>query len=543
MIIYLLCVIGLPLGYLNASFLHNVINEDVETEISDWSEAKTDGKTRIIDFLIGFDSSLTRYYNYDEELIKSATVTLAHTINQYFYPLNIKVSIVDIVPIKGTNMGLDDFIEWRKEQSNIVTHDVVVLLRHNYEGGIAYGNGICTKNSLIISGFFPESTMNNAWVLIHQIAHVVGLTHTQKFDCHCSESVPEKCLKIRGFPPCSVQGMVDKMQKHQCLLEENSTIASSLTVRRSSLPICGNGLLEKNEQCDCGPEKYCDNVLCDPHRCQFILEKKIINFVITFSVALLCFIALLITWSGCYTEPSDYLFIIKSSYYNTEDQWKIVKEATSKVASLLDIGRSEQSSRMAVALFDNFNPPKLVIDFQTYGRSSDLKTALYNLPLLPCGSWCSGQQQKSDIEQLIGIMPRVNFTRHTHIILIASHYLDTTQLQFLFSTGAMPVIQQFLLPQTSRIVTYDSPYYNYFYAYYDQYRRYASRIHQIYPNINVQEFPVNLLETSSAASSTHPTTDMDYEYEITADPPGMKINKTPLKDSVKENNVEDFEII
>lgn len=54
----------------------------METEISDWSEAKTDGKLRLITFLVGIDSSLTRYYNYDEERIRSALVVLMHVVNQ-----------------------------------------------------------------------------------------------------------------------------------------------------------------------------------------------------------------------------------------------------------------------------------------------------------------------------------------------------------------------------------------------------------------------------------------------------------------------------
>lgn len=49
-------------------------------------------------------------------------------------------------------MGLDDFTAWKKEQRNLLEHDVTVLLRHNYEGGIAYSNGMCSKNSLMISG-------------------------------------------------------------------------------------------------------------------------------------------------------------------------------------------------------------------------------------------------------------------------------------------------------------------------------------------------------------------------------------------------------
>uniref|UniRef100_A0A8R1E0K7 Peptidase M12B domain-containing protein n=1 Tax=Caenorhabditis japonica TaxID=281687 RepID=A0A8R1E0K7_CAEJA len=226
-----------------------------------------------------------------------------HTINQYFYPLNIRLSIIDILPVKGTNMGIDDFTAWKKEQRNLIDHDITVLLRHNYEGGIAYSNGICSKNSLMISGFFPKSTMNNAWIFIHQLVHVVGLTHQITTKCGCKQSKEGNCLKLRGFPECSVQEMVNKLANHSCLTHKKQTLTSELTGRKGSLPICGNGILEGEEECDCGPERFCDNILCDAVKCRFILEKAYLKNIVPFTFALLVFVFVLFLWK-CLIFPS-----------------------------------------------------------------------------------------------------------------------------------------------------------------------------------------------------------------------------------------------
>ncbi|CAO4385983.1 unnamed protein product [Caenorhabditis nigoni] len=279
------------------SFLHTEIEDDVETEISDWSEAKTDGKLRLITFLVGIDSAVTRYYNYDEARIRSALIVLMHTVNQYFYPLNIRLSIIDILPVKGTSMGLDDFTAWKKEQRNLIEHDVTVLLRHNYEGGIAYSNGMCSKNSLMISGFFPEATMNNAWVFMHQLAHVIGLTHQQKSKCKCKFAKDGKCLKLRGFSECSVQEMVDRLSNHTCIPPQIPSFSSNALVpKKGSLPVCGNGLQEDEEECDCGPERFCDNILCDAVKCRFIVQKAYLTNLIPMGFAIIAFIFVLLFW-------------------------------------------------------------------------------------------------------------------------------------------------------------------------------------------------------------------------------------------------------
>ncbi|EFO82754.1 hypothetical protein CRE_00042 [Caenorhabditis remanei] len=194
-------------------------------------------------------------------------------------------------------MGLDDFTAWKKEQRNLIEHDVTVLLRHNYEGGIAYSNGICSKNSLMISGFFPEATMNNAWVFMHQLAHVIGLTHQQKSKCKCKAAKDGRCLKLRGFPECSVQEMVKKLSNHSCLSPQSPSFSSNvLSPKKGSLPVCGNGLQEEEEECDCGPERFCDNILCDAVKCRFIVQKAFLTNMIPMGFAVIAFILVLLLW-------------------------------------------------------------------------------------------------------------------------------------------------------------------------------------------------------------------------------------------------------
>nr|pir hypothetical protein F27D9.7 - Caenorhabditis elegans [Caenorhabditis elegans] len=437
-------------------------------------------------------------------------------------------------------MGLDDFISWKKEQQNLIEHDVTVLLRHNYEGGIAYSNGICSKNSLMISGFLPDATMNNAWVFMHQLAHVIGLTHKQQTKCECNTAINGS-----GFPECSVQEMVDKLSNSSCLIQESPSFAKNTVVpKKGSLPVCGNGLQEDEEECDCGPERFCDNILCDAVKCRFIVQKAYLTTFIPLGFAFIAFVILLFgkyclcslfaslrntghreqmeknrgdienlndvdveqapmrsyiiilfaisislficTIYCCPNEPTEILFIIKASYYLSEYQWESVKALLGKVSGSVNLGRSSEASQIGVYLFDNLNMPVPVIGLGTYGRSSDLKTAVSKLKLLPCGTWCAEQTQKTDAEQITSILTKQAFTRPAKIFIITSEYIDSYSLHTLVTTANNLVIQQVIIPQTPGVVSYDAPYYNYYRAYYDNYRRYASRMEQVYPYMHVE---------------------------------------------------------
>lgn len=62
-----------------------------------------------------------------------AIVSLMHAVNlvsrsllplsaplQYASQLNIRIIVVDVVPVKGHNLSLEQFLEWRQDQTGLV---------------------------------------------------------------------------------------------------------------------------------------------------------------------------------------------------------------------------------------------------------------------------------------------------------------------------------------------------------------------------------------------------------------------------------------
>ncbi|KJH40971.1 hypothetical protein DICVIV_13059 [Dictyocaulus viviparus] len=130
--------------------------------------------------------------------------------------------------------------------------------------------------------FFPEAPYEYASVFFHELSHLLGLSHNSIADCQCSRQKKRgKCLRIDGFEnECSAQALVDLLPSVECLTEP-------LQLPRTVLALCGNGIVEEDEDCDCGPIRYCLNALCEPTTCHFIVAKQYLYTTITFGAAFL----------------------------------------------------------------------------------------------------------------------------------------------------------------------------------------------------------------------------------------------------------------
>ncbi|KAL6722873.1 hypothetical protein Aduo_017950 [Ancylostoma duodenale] len=256
--------------------------------LPDWSEAKR--KTpHFVEVLLAVDAGVARHYGHQRERIRAAMLTLMHAVNLYAFQLDIRLSVVDVLPVRGYNVTLEQFLDWRLTTEDLPTHDVAILIRHRYEGGIAYVNGVCKRTAVGIAGFFPEAPYEYASVFFHELSHLLGLSHTSTAECHCSKKNRGNCLRIDGFDhECSAQALIDLLPSIECLGEPQR-------LPRTVLALCGNGIVEDDEDCDCGPAKFCNNALCESRTCRFIVAREYLYTAFTFGVALvICGILILL---------------------------------------------------------------------------------------------------------------------------------------------------------------------------------------------------------------------------------------------------------
>ncbi|CAK5076671.1 unnamed protein product [Meloidogyne enterolobii] len=222
-------------------------------------------------------------------------------LKTYFYQINLRLIVVDVLETFRDDLSLYTFELYRNSRmAQLPFHDFAVLISYRYAGGLAFVGGMCNSKSVMLAGFYPHNPEAMASIFFHEVAHLIGVPHRPENEtlnvpnCACNNlNNPEKhrlqnkrenkegekklesnamldrrisgagCLKIPGFDQdCTLQLMVNMALRTRCLLREPKAEAHT-----SSLPICGNGVYEEGEQCDCGLADKCNEWNCVPEKC------------------------------------------------------------------------------------------------------------------------------------------------------------------------------------------------------------------------------------------------------------------------------------
>uniref|UniRef100_A0A1I8BSX3 Peptidase M12B domain-containing protein n=1 Tax=Meloidogyne hapla TaxID=6305 RepID=A0A1I8BSX3_MELHA len=272
----------------------------------DYSLAALDPRINIYLYALLFvDLKTSDHYRRDHTVVKREVMRLAKEANNYFYQINLRLIVVDVLETFRDDLSLYTFELYRNSRmAQLPFHDFAVLISYRYAGGLAFVGGMCNSKSVMLAGFYPHNPEAMASIFFHEVAHLVGVPHRPENEtldvpnCACNNlnnNNPEKqrlqnkrenkegekkleskssvlldkrlsgtgCLKIPGFDQdCTLQLMVNMALRTRCLLREPKAEAHT-----SSLSICGNGVHEEGEQCDCGLADKCNEWNCEPEKC------------------------------------------------------------------------------------------------------------------------------------------------------------------------------------------------------------------------------------------------------------------------------------
>ncbi|XP_064192462.1 disintegrin and metalloproteinase domain-containing protein 10-like isoform X2 [Anguilla rostrata] len=196
-------------------------------------------------------------------------------------------------PFRFANIGVEKFLELNSEQNHDDYCLAYVFTDRDFDDGVlglawvgaAAGSsgGICEKSKLYSDG--KKKSLNTGIITVqnyashvppkvshitfaHEVGHNFGSPHDSGTECTPGESKSQD-LKERGnyimyaratsgdklnnnrFSICSVRNITQVLDKKRgsCFVE-------------SGQPICGNGLVEDGEQCDCGYSDQCRDQCC-----------------------------------------------------------------------------------------------------------------------------------------------------------------------------------------------------------------------------------------------------------------------------------------
>lgn len=262
----------------------------------------------------GFDSDEDAQDNIVQQ-INSASAVYENTFNISLGLQNLTILAEDC-PASAPNgapwnVGCNDdvsitdrlslFSEWRgRSEDDNAFWTLLTTCQTESAVGLAWLGQVCTQGSRKNEGDGSDEVISSAnvvvrtqteWqVIAHEIGHTFGAVHDcTSGTCREGDDETQRCCPLdadtcdadaqflmnpstgRGidsFSPCSIGNICASVKRtaEKCLVDNRD-------VKSFTGGQCGNGIVETDEDCDCGGEEGCDdNPCCDAKTCKFTTD-------------------------------------------------------------------------------------------------------------------------------------------------------------------------------------------------------------------------------------------------------------------------------
>ncbi|NXX60989.1 ADAM9 protein, partial [Scopus umbretta] len=241
--------------------------------------------TRYLELALIANKELFKVRNYNETLMLHLFISISNLLNAVYKRMKLQIVIsavemwtrMDHMPADHSlAQTLQVFATWcQRDAVGRINYDHIQLLlgQHYKERGFAWKGTMCQMNSMGVVSFPGHDTVSDVMTLAHEIGHSLGFSHDDakqfhdKFcNCNCTRrgcimrTSPGSCL---AFSNCTMGEYYDEIIRKNlpCLLNIPS-------LKPLLLELCGNGVLEKEEVCDCGSDEAClQEGCCSSSRC------------------------------------------------------------------------------------------------------------------------------------------------------------------------------------------------------------------------------------------------------------------------------------
>uniref|UniRef100_H0WR93 ADAM metallopeptidase domain 18 n=1 Tax=Otolemur garnettii TaxID=30611 RepID=H0WR93_OTOGA len=242
--------------------------------------------TQYLEVHIIVEKALYDYMGSEMMAVTQKIVQVIGLVNTMFtqFKLTVILSSLELWSDKNqiSTMGeaediLQRFLAWKRNYLILQPHDIAYLLiyrNHPKYVGATFPGMICNNNYDAGIAMYPEAmSLEGLSVTIAQLLGLnIGLTYDDITKCSCPRAtciMNHKAVSSSGikiFSNCSMRDyrmFVSKLEG-KCLQN-----LSDLTGLYQTQPVCGNGILEHNEECDCGNGEECQfKNCCDYKTCK-----------------------------------------------------------------------------------------------------------------------------------------------------------------------------------------------------------------------------------------------------------------------------------
>nr|XP_042702676.1 disintegrin and metalloproteinase domain-containing protein 18 [Chrysemys picta bellii] len=267
----------------SAAFYHNG---------RDYSMSDVTKSPRYLEIDVILDKGLYNYLGSDKDLITEKIVQLLGFVNSMFTPLNMTIVLsslefwTDNNKIRTTGEAdeiLQRFLQWKESYLVLRPHDMAYLFvyrDHPSYVGATFAGRICLRNYAGGVALYQRAvTLETFSVIIAQLLGLsLGITYDDSRDCQCPGYTCIMHTKavlsngVKPFSSCSIRDFKSfiKHRGGDCL---SNRPYLNTSYKRAS--VCGNRIVERGEQCDCGSaqvstqyQKECAKDKCCTNKCR-----------------------------------------------------------------------------------------------------------------------------------------------------------------------------------------------------------------------------------------------------------------------------------
>ncbi|MCI4393175.1 hypothetical protein PGIGA_G00154370 [Pangasianodon gigas] len=196
-------------------------------------------------------------------------------------------------PFRFANIGVEKFLELNSEQNHDEFCLAYVFTDRDFDDGVlglawvgapsGSSGGICEKSKLYSDG--KRKSLNTGIITVqnygshvppkvshitfaHEVGHNFGSPHDSGSECTPGESKTSDMKERGNYIMYARATSGDKLNNNKFSICSIRNITQVLDKKRamcfveSGQPICGNGLVETGEQCDCGYSDQCKDTCC-----------------------------------------------------------------------------------------------------------------------------------------------------------------------------------------------------------------------------------------------------------------------------------------